>query len=233
VANVINEVYLASDCRYGYRKIPAELTSRSIIVNHKKVLRIMQDIGLQGLYPKRKCATSIKDKDHKIYPYLLTDLVVNKANQVWTTDLTYISVDGKFYYFMAIIDLYSRYILAYELSPYMDAEFCVYTLQTALKKQKPEIFNSDQGSQFTSNNFVNLLITMGIKISMDQKGKYFDNIYVERLWRTLKQEAIYYYRPSNIKELAVVIENFVNWYNYQRRHQSLQYQIPAEIYYKM
>ena len=229
VANLINEVYLASDCRYGYRKITAELRSHATIINHKKVLKIMQDMRIKGLYPMKKYHLS-KKTEHKIYPYLLADLIINRVNHVWATDLTYIWCEGKFYYFMAIIDLYSRYIINYQLSPSMDAEFCVYTLQTALQNQKPEIFNSDQGAQFTSKEFVNLLTDMQIKISMDHKGRCFDNIYVERLWRTLKQEAIYYYRPTNLQELVKVIKDFVNWYNYQRRHQSLNYQIPGEVY---
>lgn len=233
VANLINEIYLASDCRYGYRKITAEFKARNIEVNDKKILRIMQTMGLQGLYPKRKCNTSIKYKEHKIYPYLLEGLVINKANQVWATDITYIAIEGKFMYFIAILDLYSRYIIAYELSPYLEAGFCVHTLRTALKAQKPEIFNSDQGVQFTSNDFIKELSDHKIQISMDHKGRCFDNIFVERLWRTLKQEAIYYYRPTNIRDLEIVLKDFVSWYNNKRRHQSLQYKIPAEVYYEI
>lgn len=231
IANIINEIYLKSDCRYGYRKITAELQSLNFIVNNKRVLRIMQEMGLQGLYPKKNCNTSIKDRKHKIYPYLLTDLIINRVNQVWSTDITYISNNGKFVYFTAILDLYSRYIIAYQLSVYMDADFCIYALKEALISSRPEIFNSDQGSQFTSNDFIMVLENAGIKISMDHKGRCFDNIFSERLWRTLKQEAIYYYRPENLKELEIVINDFVKRYNYERRHQSLNYKRPAEIYY--
>ena len=134
-------------------------------------------------------------------------------------------------YFMAIIDLYSRYIISRELSPSLGAGFCVQTLKNALRGNKPEIFNSDQGCQFTSDNFVNELKQAEVKISMDHKGRCFDNIIIERLWRTLKQEAIYYYRPNTIKELETVLDDFVSWYNYERRHQSLGYKRPAEIYY--
>ena len=223
---------MASDCRYGYRKIAAELKTRGIEINKKRILRIMQIMGLQGLYPKRKCGTSTKNKENRIYPYLLKDLLINKANQVWATDITYISIEGKFMYFVAIIDLYSRYIIAYELSAYLEAGFCVYALKEALKIGRPEIFNSDQGVQFTSNDFIQELSSKDIKISMDHKGRCFDNIYSERFWRTLKQEAIYYYKPSSIRELEVILKDFINWYNYKRRHQSLGYQIPAEVYYK-
>ncbi len=139
-ANLLNEIYLASDCRYGYRKITAELKASGVEVNSKKILRIMQDIGLQGLYQKKQCNPSIKEKAHKIYPYLLTGLVIDRANQVWATDIIYIAIEGKFMYFIATIDLYSRYIITYELSPYIEAGFCVSTLREALTKHNPEIF---------------------------------------------------------------------------------------------
>ncbi|KLT21577.1 integrase, catalytic region [Wolbachia endosymbiont of Armadillidium vulgare str. wVulC] len=173
----------------------------------------------------------LKKKKHKIYPYLLKDLIICRVNQVWATDITYIMVEGKFVYFVAIMDLYSRYIIAHSLSPYLDAGFCLYTLKEALKQGKPEIFNSDQGMQFTSYNFIMELERANIKISMDHKGRCFDNIFVERLWRTLKQEAIYYYRPNSIRDLNLIINDFVAWYNYRRRHQTLHYKVPADLYY--
>ena len=190
----------------------------------------MRGMSLQGLYPKRKSVTTTKDKEHKVYPYLLEGLAITTPDHVWATDITYIAIEGRFMYFIAIIDLYSRYIIASELSPYLEAGFCVYTLKNALQKKKPEIFNTDQGVQFTSNDFIAELNRAKIRISMDHKGRCFDNIYVERLWRTLKQEAIYYYRPSSIKELEIVISDFVAWYNHKRRHQNLQYRIPFEVY---
>jgi putative transposase len=230
IANLINESYLGSDCRYGYRKITKEINSQGVIVNHKKILRIMNEMGIEGLYPKRSINTTIANKEHKIYPYLLGGLEINRVNLVWATDLTYIKIGGKFMYFMAIIDLYSRYIIAYDLSYNMEAEFCVAILAKALKAGFPEIFNTDQGSQYTSNDFTNLLLSRDIKISMDHKGRCFDNIYVERLWRTLKQEVIYYYRPEDIGSLERRIEEFVPWYNNKRLHQSLDYKTPAAIY---
>ncbi len=231
IANLVQEIYLASDCRYGYRKIHAELThDKQLVVNRKRVLRIMQNMKIQGLYPRRKCNTSIGNKANEVFPYLLAGLTVTKADHVWATDITYIAIENRFMYFVAIIDLFSRYIISWELSPFLDAGFCIYVLKQALNQGKPEIFNTDQGSQFTSNDFTAELKSAGVRISMDHKGRCFDNIFVERLWRTLKQEAVFYYRPTNIKELHAAIENFVNWYNNQRRHQSLQYKRPAEVY---
>ena len=230
IANLIQEIYLSSDCRYGYRKITAQLYNQNQIVNSKKVLRIMREMGIEGLYPKRQVKTSTKSNEHKIYPYLLTDLEINRVNQVWATDLTYIKVNNRFMYFMAIIDLFSRYIISYGLSHSMECEFCVEILKKALKINVPEIFNTDQGSQYTSKDFTKLLSIKNIRISMDHKGRCFDNIYVERLWRTLKQEVIYYYRPEDITSLENRLEEFVPWYNNQRLHQSLKYRTPSSIF---
>ena len=232
IANMIQEIYLSSDCRYGYRKIGLELSYKDIVINLKKVFRLMKDMGIKGLYPRRRPNTSNGDSEHRIYPYLLHGLSITKVNQVWATDITYISIGGKFVYFMAIIDLFSRYIVDKKLSLTLDSSFCIDILNKALnEKGSPEIFNTDQGSQFTSAGFTDVLKGAGISISMDHKGRCFDNIFIERFWRTLKQEAIYFYRPNSIEELDTVLEDFIGWYNYQRRHQSLQYKIPAEVYY--
>ena len=230
IANLIREVYLDSDCRYGYRKITKALQSQGEVINSKKVLRIMQDMGIQGIYPIRFVNTSLHNNEHKIYPYLLTGLAITKPNQVWATDITYIKLSDCFIYFIAIIDLYSRYIISWDLSHSLEAEFCITTLQQALTTTLPEIFNSDQGAQFTSNDFVAELANSGVQISMDHKGRCFDNIFVERLWRTLKQESIYYYRPETITELEKCIADFVPWYNDKRLHQSLNYKTPAFMY---
>jgi putative transposase len=230
IANLIMEIYLSSDCRYGYRKITATLQNQNLIINKKKVLRIMREMGIEGLYPKRKINTTIKNNDHKVYPYLLTNLEIDRINQVWATDITYIKINNKFMYFMAIIDLYSRYIISYGLSHSLETEFCMAILDSALISKTPEIFNTDQGSQYTSNDFTSTLKIKNIQISMDHKGRCFDNIFVERLWRTLKQEVIYYYRPEDITSLEKRIEEFVPWYNNQRVHQSLHYKTPAFVY---
>jgi putative transposase len=231
LANLIQEVYLASECRYGYRKITAELQAMGVSVNHKKVLKFMKSMGIEGLYPKKKCRTSIKDKEHKVYPYLLEGIVISRPNQVWATDITYIHIGGRFIYLVAILDLYSRYVIAYSLSHSLEASFCVHTLKQALAQKQPEIFNSDQGVQFTSHDFINELLKYGIQISMDHKGRCFDNILMERLWRTFKQEALYFYRPSTLRELEEVIKKFIHWYNHKRRHQALDYKVPADLYF--
>lgn len=230
LANLIREEYLKSDCRYGYRKIYNSLVNEhNLNINHKTVLRIMRDIGIQGLYPRKFKKTTIKD-NNAIYPYLLSGLHINRPDHVWATDITYIAMPGRFMYFIAIIDIYSRYIIAYELSSNLNATFCIDTLNKALAKGTPFIFNTDQGSQFTSNEFVNTLKKANIQISMDHKGRCFDNIFVERLWRTLKQESIYYYRPETLVELERCIDDFVNWYNNIRLHQSLSYKTPSSVY---
>lgn len=230
LANLIKEIYLDSDCRYGYRKVTTALNEQyRLNVNHKRVLRVMQDMGIQGLYPRKYVNTTIKDS-YVVFPYLLGGLILQRPNQVWATDITYISLPGRFMYFIAIIDLFSRYIIAYELSSTLEATFCVTTLKAALTNATPDIFNTDQGSQFTSNDFVNTLHEAKVQISMAHKGRCFDNIYSERLWRTLKQEAIYYYRPETIIELEDRINEFVSWYNNERVHQALCYKTPKSVY---
>lgn len=230
IANLIKEIYLKSDCRYGYRKITNSLvTEYNKHVNHKTVLKIMRDMGIQGLFPRKFRKTTIKDGS-SVFPYLLSGVNINKPDYAWATDITYIAMPGRFMYFTAIIDIYSRYIISYELSSNLTAAFCINTLNDALAKGTPLIFNTDQGSQFTSNEFVNTLQKANIQISMDHKGRCFDNIFVERLWRTLKQESIYYYRPETLVELERCIDEFVNWYNNVRLHQSLGYKTPNSVY---
>ena len=230
LANEIMEVYSLSDCRYGYRKITKSLQSKDMKINYKKTLRLMKEMGIEGLYPKKGVNTTIRTLSHAIYPYLLEGLEICYPNQVWATDITYIKIQDRFFYFLAIVDLFSRYIVAYELSNSLNADFCVRTLQRALLLSNPEIFNSDQGCQFTSTEFISPLKAANIKISMDHKGRCFDNIFVERLWRTLKQECIYHYRPDSIQELEKRLDEFVHWYNNERIHQSLAYKTPSEFY---
>jgi putative transposase len=230
IANLIQEAYAESDYRYGYRKISAVLNDGGTIINAKKILRLMQEMNIEGLYPKRFVNTTQRNLEHMVYPYLLQDVDIIRANQVWATDITYIRIADRFMYFIAIIDLYSRYIIAHDLSHDLGAEFCIATLEDALKKGSPDIFNTDQGCQFTSIGFTEILAGRGIRMSMDHKGRCFDNIYVERLWRTLKQEAIYYYKPGTIRELEQCLGNFVLWYNNERVHQALSYKTPAFVY---
>lgn len=229
--NLIKEIYLESNCLYGYRKIEAVLKNKNYNINHKRILRIMNESGICGHYPRKKFNTSLSDKNHKIYPYLLKGLEILRPDEVWATDITYIKIDGKFMYLISIIDLYSRYILAWELSNTIDVGFCIFALQKALSNnKKPKIFNTDQGSQFTSENFTSILINNKIAISMDHVGRCFDNIFVERFWRTLKQEAVYYRRPETVLELEKIIDEFILWYNNDRLHQGINYKTPSSRY---
>lgn len=240
LANQIYELWLKYPF-FGYRKITAFLNNANqasgdeLRINRKKVQRIMQQMNLSAIFPKAK-GNYKKVSYSLIYPYLLKDLEIKKINQVWTTDITYIGMDeaagGGFAYFLAIIDLYSRFILASYLSTNMEAEFCVNTLQLALNKHiKPEIFNTDQGSQFTSNGWCDLLKKYDVKISMDGKGRCFDNIFSERLWRTVKYEEVFLKSYDSVGSARKQLGAFVEFYNYQRPHQSLDYKTPAQIYY--
>ncbi len=226
--NLIQEIWLKHPF-YGYRKIKAVLTQEGYVINHKKVQRLMQQMNLVAIYPKPKLST--KSKEHLVYPYLLTNVVIVRVNQVWATDITYIKMPIGFLYLLAIIDLYSRYIVGYSISISLEAEFCIETLQIALSIYgNPEIFNTDQGSQFTSNQWVQTLVDNKVKISMDGKGRCFDNIFVERLWRTIKYEEVYLNSYDTVTEARIGIKEFIEFYNYKRPHQSLQYKTPAEVY---
>jgi putative transposase len=232
LANQIHELYLKSRCIYGYRKVTAALAAIGIIVNHKKVMKIMRRMNIKGLYPKKRINTTISNSNHK-FPYLLKDLIISRPNQVWATDITYIWLPIGFIYLVAIIDLYSRYIIAHMVSISLEAEFCIETLNCALKAGvKPEIFNSDQGVQFTSNQFIKILTQEQIRISMDGKGRCFDNIFMERFWRTAKQEDVYYKKYQNVTEAKESIGEFIIWYNYERLHQAIGYKTPYQLYAK-
>ena len=232
LANMIFEIFQESDCRYGYRKIVKQLHKNNIIVNHKKIYRLMSEMNLTGLYPAKKLKHLQYKSMNQIYPYLLENVDIISPNQVWATDITYIKLPDRFMYFSAVIDLYSRYIISYDLSHSLKIESTLLNLNNALKINTPGIFNTDQGSQYTSNQFINILKSANINISMDHKGRFFDNILMERFWRTLKQECIYYYKPETISDLENILGDFINWYNNKRLHQSLNYGIPAEIYFK-
>lgn len=190
----------------------------------------MRIIGIKAIYPKKK-TTIINKKEYK-YPYLLTDLVIDRSNQVWATDITYIKTPAGFVYLTALIDWYSRFIISWKLSISMSTQFCIDTLEKGIKDyNNPEIINTDQGSQFTSSQWVSKLNKNNIKISMDGKGRWVDNVRMERFWRTVKQEQIYINPPDNIAELKQGINKFIKFYNHQRPHQSLQYKTPSQVYY--
>lgn len=215
---------------YGYRRITATLRRAGYKVNNKRIQRLMSKMGLQALYPKPRL--SVANAEHKKYPYLLKDLSLERPNQVWATDITYIRMNPGFVYFMAIIDLYSRYIVSWKLSISLDARFCIEALEEALMKGCPEIFNTDQGCQFTSASWIEMLETHGVQISMDGKGRCMDNIYAERLWRSLKYEEVYLKSYESVYEAKESLGLYIEFYNHHRPHQALGYQTPAEVYFK-
>ena len=202
-----------------------------LTVNPKRIRRLMRKLGLEAIYPKPRKNTSAADKQHKKYPYLLRQLEINQPDQVWCADITYIRLAGGFVYLVAIMDWYSRYVLSWELSNTLDAAFCVEALQRALATgRRPEIFNTDQGSQFTSDAFTGLLTQHGIAISMDGVGRAFDNIMIERLWRTVKYEDVYIRDYRDPAEARFGLRRYFEHYNHRRRHRSLARQTPAAVY---
>jgi putative transposase len=214
---------------YGTRKMRDFLRRKGYKVNRKRVQRLMRVMGLESIAPKKR--TSIPEKAHKIYPYLLRGLKINYSNQVWCSDLTYIRLRGGFVYLTVVMDWYSRYVLSWEVSVTMDEGFCVSALERALRLySNPEIFNTDQGSQYTGTAFTRVLKDHGIRISMDGKGRAMDNIMVERLWRTLKYEDIYIRDYETVDKLIKGLRNYFWFYNNERPHQSLGGKTPAEVY---
>jgi putative transposase len=214
---------------YGSPRITAELRRLGTIVNHKRVERLMRIMGISAIIPKRN--TSKRNKDHLIYPYLLRGVEITRINHVWSTDITYIPISSSFVYLVAVIDWFSRYVLSWSISNTLDLFFCLEALDKALREGKPEIFNTDQGSQFTSVKFTERLLEQEIKISMDSRGRAFDNIFIERLWRSLKYEDIYLKDYHSVREVILGIEEYFNFYNYKRPHQALNYKTPAEVYF--
>ncbi|MFH1831839.1 MAG: IS3 family transposase [bacterium] len=214
---------------YGYRKIHEALLEKNFKHNIKKTQRLMTLTGLSAVAPYKK--TSIPNKEHKVFPYLLKNLVIDHPNQVWKTDITYIRIRGGWVYLVCIIDVFSRKIMGWALSPYLDSEACIVALEVALMHGNPEIFNSDQGCQFTSEMWVGRLEKEGIKISMDGKGRWADNIIIERFWRSIKYEALRFHALENIAEVRLIVKDYINFYNRERFYQSLDYKRPDEIYY--
>ena len=231
IANEIKEIW-SKYSFFGYRKITAILNNKiaqNKRINHKKVLRLMQKLGLQAIYAKPR--TTVINKDHKKFPYLLKNLEIAKPNQVWATDITYIKTSQGFVYLVALIDVFSRFIVSAKLSIALDTEPCLEILRKGLKKATPQIINSDLGSQFTSNIWIESLMKKNIQISMDSVGRWADNIYIERFWRTIKQEEIYINPSNNLAELKTQIDRFIKFYNYQRPHQALKYKTPSQVFY--
>jgi putative transposase len=224
---LIDQQYLKTPF-YGSRRMREFLKDSGYLVNRKHVQRLMRLMGIEVMYPKPN--TSKPNKEHKIYPYLLKGLKVERPNQVWAVDITYIPMKKGFQYLVAIIDWFSRYVISWRLSNSLDTDFCIQALEEALKFGKPEIFNSDQGSQFTSNDFTDVLKDHAIQISMDGKGRCIDNIFIERLWRSLKYEEVYLKAYSNGLEARTSIGQYMSFYNNERPHQSLKYKTPEEVF---
>ncbi len=234
----IDQIYTDISVFYGYRRIHAQLKDEGWGIGHNKVHRLMRIMGIEGQRPKRSKKTSIKDTEHAVYPYLLHTLknddgqvVTTHSNQVWSGDITYIPVQGGFMYLSAIIDWHSKAILAWRPSNTMDASLVTSVLEEAISRYgSPEIFNSDQGSQYTGKEHTALLEKHGIKISMNGKGRSIDNIAIERFFRTLKYEEVYVKEYDNIKALRQGIECFIGFYNFNRLHSALDYDKPMNVY---
>jgi len=224
---LIDRQYLSTPF-YGARKIAACLKSQGHGVNRKRVRRLMRIMGITAIY--RRPRTSKPAVGHKIYPYLLGGMEITRPNQVWAADITYIPMARGFLYLVAIIDWYSRYVLSWRLSNTLDAGFCVEALEEALKKGKPEIFNTDQGSQFTGDAFTGVLKQHGVRISMDGKGSYNDNLFIERLWRSVKYEEVYLKAYQDGRDARSGIGDYFRFYNTERPHQALGYRTPAKVY---
>lgn len=226
--NLIDEQYTKTPF-YGVDKMTAWLIRQGYTVNPKRIRRLMRKMGLEAIYPKPRL--SLSTSENKKYPYLLRDLEIERPDQVWCADITYIRMRQGFLYLMAIMDWYSRYVLAWRLSNTLDTGFCLDALNAALVISQPEIFNTDQGVQFTSAEFTKRLQEAEIRISMDGRGRVFDNIFVERLWRTVKYEEVYIHSYEGVHDTFSNLERYFRFYNTERIHESLGYMTPHEVYF--
>lgn len=219
---------------YGAPRITKHLNIiDKIKVNHKKIERLMANMGIQAIYPKKKWNLSQPNKQHQKFPYLLKEVNINYPNQVWGTDITYVQADKDWFYLVALMDWFSRYVISWQLSRSLLTDFCMLNLEQALKVSLPEIHNSDQGSQFTANDYIQILQQHpDIKISMDGRGRCFDNIFTERLWRTVKYEEVYLKSYQSYEEAYESLNTYFNFYNTIRLHSSLNYQTPQEVYFQ-
>lgn len=214
---------------YGYRRITWVLKQKGLKVNHKRVQRLMKLGGIYAIYPEPN--TSKRNRKHAVHPYLLKGVEVRAPNQAWMVDITYLRMDKGFVYLVALIDVYSRYIVDWRLSTTLETSFCIEALESALNKGKPNIINTDQGCQFTSEEWISFLRTNAIQISMTGKGRCLDNVYIERFWRSLKREKFYLYEYTSISELKKDIAEYMDFYNNARPHQSLKNRIPSTLYF--
>lgn len=230
IMNEIDKIF--TDCPfYGHRRIRRELRDKNIWIGRKRTRSLMKTMGLEAVYPKKKPNTSKGNEAHKKYPYLLKGLEITFSNQVWGTDITYIRLKGGFIYLTVIIDWFSRYIISWRLSVTMETGFCIEALNCALAINLPHIHNSDQGVQFTDRGYVAILEEKQIQISMDGRGRCMDNIFTERFWRTLKYENIYLNDYADYAEALIGIGKYIEFYNQRRKHQSLDYKMPEQVYF--
>jgi putative transposase len=213
---------------YGSRRMTVWLQAQGHMINRKRVQRLMQRMGLEAIYQHPR--TSLPAPEHRIYPYLLRGLAIERVNQVWAADITYIPMARGFLYLVAVMDWVSRYVLAWRLSNLLDTSFCVEAVEEALDKGRPEIFNTDQGSQFTDEDFTSVLHIHEVAISMDGRGRFSDNIFVERLWRSLKYEEVYLRAYENVAEARQAIAAYFEFYNNERLHQALDYRAPRQVF---
>lgn len=215
---------------FGSRRLARMLHRKGLKVGRLHVATLMRLMGIEAIYRRKR--TTIPAKGHKIYPYLLRDVLIERPNQAWATDITYLPMATGFAYLVAILDLYSRKVLAWRVSNAMTTEFCVEALQEALVRfGDPGIFNTDQGSQFTDEDFTAPLLDKAIRVSMDGKGRWVDNVFIERLWRSVKYEEIYLHAHENIRDVKTALRRYFNFYNQRRPHQSLDYRTPDEMYF--
>ena len=227
---IIDEQYVETPF-YGIDRMTAQLRRQGYCVNAKRIRRLMRQMGLEAVYPRPKRCLSIPCRQHKIYPYLLDGVDVTRVDQVWSADITYVRMFSGWVYLVAVMDWFSRYVLSWEVSITMEDDFCVAALRRAFAGGRwPEIFNTDQGSQFTSGEFTGVLIEHGVKISMDGKGRAFDNIFSERLWRSVKVEEVYMRDYQTVAEANYYLGRYFEFYNNWRLHQALGYATPAEVY---
>ena len=235
---VVDDCHLLNEIReiwercpfYGYRRVTRELKSQGYIVNRKRVSRLMREGGVKAIYPGPN--TSKRNKLHTVHKYLLADLVIDRANQAWQIDITYLRLKQGFVYLVALIDVYSRYVVSWQIATTMETSFCLEVLKSGLFRANPEIVNSDQGSQFTSSDWVDCVTKQGIQISMTGKGRCLDNVYIERFWRSFKREEFYLNEYASIASLKQATAAYIEFYNRRRWHQSLDYKTPAMVYFK-
>ena len=227
VMRAIDEQYTRTPF-YGRRRMTVALCTRGYTVGPTRVARLMAEMGLEAIYPKRRL--SAPAPGHQIYPYLLRGVTIERVDQVWSADITYIRLRQGFAYLVAVLDWYSRYVLAWELSPTLETEFCVAALEQALAEGCPEIFNTDQGAQFTSEAFTGRLRRAGIRISMDGRGRALDNVFTERLWRSVKYEEVYLRDYADVPTARAQLAAYFYFYNGERPHQALGYRTPADVY---